>query len=104
VKVADREARADALLRALLDETIGLAGGAAALDDDSPLLGALPELDSMGVAAMIAAIEDATGVPVDDGDITADTFATFASLRGFVAGQLENGTAANDGIDPQPRR
>jgi acyl carrier protein len=57
-------------------------------DASTPLLGALPELDSMGVVALITALEDRLGLAVDDDEISGETFATVSSLRDFVAAKL----------------
>jgi acyl carrier protein len=51
---------------------------------DTPLLGSLPELDSMAVVSLIGALEDHFGIAVDDDDISASTFATLGSLAAFV--------------------
>ncbi|MES2018653.1 MAG: acyl carrier protein [Pseudomonadota bacterium] len=59
-----------------------------ALDASSPLLGALPELDSMAVVNLITALEDHFGITVEDDEISADTFATLGSLAAFVAHKL----------------
>jgi acyl carrier protein len=58
---------------------------AAALDRDSPLFGALPELDSMAVATVLTALEDHFGILIDDADVTADIFDTLGALAAFVA-------------------
>ncbi|MDD5271587.1 MAG: acyl carrier protein [Methylovulum sp.] len=50
----------------------------------TPLLGALPELDSMGVVTLITAIEDTVGCTIDDDEINADLFTSFGSLVAFV--------------------
>ena len=68
----------------LLADVLGLGAAAQALRADSPLLGAIPELDSMAVVSVIAAIEDRFGVMVDDDDISASTFETVGSLAAFV--------------------
>ncbi len=49
-----------------------------------PLLGSMPELDSMAVVAVITALEDHFGFEVDDDEISADTFATVGTLAAFV--------------------
>ena len=72
-------------VREILRDVLGLGPRAAALEADSPLLGAMPELDSMAVASVIAAIEDRFGFSVDDDEISGATFATFGSLVEFVA-------------------
>jgi acyl carrier protein len=72
-------------MRAILRDVLSLGARADALTPASPLLGALPELDSMAVVSVIAAIEDRFGITVDDDDISGATFATFGSLVDFVA-------------------
>jgi len=57
---------------------------------DSPLLGALPELDSMAVVSILTALEEHFGFNVDDDEISAETFATLGSLVGFVENKLQN--------------
>jgi acyl carrier protein len=71
-------------VRDVLRDVLSLGPRADGLVDDSPLLGALPELDSMAVASVIAAIEDRFGFVVDDDEISGTTFATFGSLVEFV--------------------
>lgn len=75
-------------LLAVLDETLGLQGRGAGFDLDTPLLGAVPELDSMAVVSLIAAMETHFGIVVDDDDIEGGTFATVGSLVDFVDGKL----------------
>lgn len=72
-------------MRGILRDVLSLGGRADALTRASPLLGAIPELDSMAVVGVIAAIEDRFGIPVDDDDISGATFATLGSLVDFVA-------------------
>lgn len=69
----------------LLTDVLNLGPAGQSLKADSPLLGALPELDSMAVVGLIAAIEDRFGIAVDDDDISASTFETVGSLADFVA-------------------
>lgn len=69
----------------ILTEALHLGAAGAALDAQSPLLGALPELDSMGVVTVIAALEEQFDIVVDDDEISATTFATVGSLAAFVA-------------------
>lgn len=73
---------------ALLDEVLGLQGRSAAFDGDTPLLGAVPELDSMAVVAVITGLEEHFGFVVEDDDIDGTTFATFGSLVAFVESKL----------------
>lgn len=69
----------------LLIDVLNLGQAGQALTADSPLLGSLPELDSMAVVTLIGALEEHFGITVDDDDISASTFATLGSLAGFVA-------------------
>lgn len=73
----------------LLDEILSLNGRAAGFSSDTPLLGAIPELDSMAVVALITNLEERFGFTVDDDEIEGSTFATVGSLVDFVSGKLE---------------
>lgn len=72
-------------VKTLLIDVLNLGPAGQALDADSPLLGSLPELDSMAVVSLIGALEEHFGIMVDDDDISASTFATLGSLAEFVA-------------------
>ena len=72
-------------LRIVLADVLNLDDRADALTAASPLLGALPELDSMAVAALIAAIEDHFAVTFEDDDLTVESFASLGSLTSVVA-------------------
>ena len=62
-------------VRATLRDVLGLsAERAAAFRDDTPLFGALPELDSMAVAGMLTELEDRLGILIDDDDIDGGRF------------------------------
>ncbi len=58
------------------------------MDASSPLLGAIPELDSMAVINLIAGLEDHFGISVADDEIGAATFATLGKLAAFVEEKL----------------
>jgi len=74
----------------LLSRSLQLGSRADALTTSSPLLGALPELDSMAVVAILSSLEEHFGFTVDDDEISADTFATLGSLVEFVELKLNN--------------
>lgn len=59
-----------------------------AMDAATPLLGAIPELDSMAVINLIAGLEDHFGISVADDEIDAATFATLGKLAAFVEEKL----------------
>ena len=72
----------------LLDEILNLHGRSAEFSMDTPLLGAIPELDSMAVVALITGLEDNFSFTVDDDEIEGSTFATVGSLVDFVNGKF----------------
>jgi len=71
-------------IKTILTDVLSLGDAGRQLDADSPLLGALPELDSMAVVSLIAALEEHFDIAIDDDDISASTFATLGSLAAFV--------------------
>ncbi|WP_291993753.1 acyl carrier protein [Candidatus Accumulibacter sp. ACC003] len=73
---------------AVLDEVLSLKGRASEFTLSTPLLGAIPELDSMAVVALITTLEERFGFTVDDDEIDGSVFATLASLTDFVQGKL----------------
>lgn len=72
----------------LLDEILSLNGRSAEFSASTPLLGAIPELDSMAVVSLITGLEELFGFTVDDDEIEGSTFATLGSLVEFVEGKL----------------
>ena len=73
---------------AVLDEVLSLKGRASSFSLDTPLLGALPELDSMAVIALITTIEERFDFTVEDDEIDGSVFASLATLIDFVQGKL----------------
>ncbi len=71
-----------------LDDVLSLGGRALAWTRDTPLLGAVPELDSMAVVTLITSLEERFGITVDDDEIDGATFGSVGSLVDFVAGKL----------------
>ncbi len=72
----------------ILADTLNLGARKANLTANTPLLGNLPELDSMAVIHVLTALEEHFGIVVDDDDISANTFESVASLSAFVDGKL----------------
>ena len=75
-------------VKQILTDVLALGPQGAALRADSPLLGSIPELDSMAVVNLITALEEHFGIAVDDDDISAATFETVGTLADFVAAKL----------------
>jgi len=80
-------------IRALIDDTLETEGRGQALNEDSALLGALPEFDSMAVVSLITALENQYGFSVDDDEIGGETFETLGSLVDFVERKLMQASA-----------
>ena len=75
-------------LLGVLSEALNIQDGLRGLNESSPLLGAIPELDSMAVVTVLAALEDHYGFVVDDDEINAQVFGTVGSLGNFVLSKL----------------
>lgn len=69
----------------LLDEVLSLNGRALQFDADTPLLGSVPELDSMAVLAVIQEIEARFDVTVPDDEVDGSSFATVGTVVEFVS-------------------
>ncbi len=74
---------------AILQTTLGIPVGAIMPNPDTRVLGAIPEMDSMSVVAILASLEERYGITVDDDEVDADVFATVGSLTAFVESKLE---------------
>lgn len=72
----------------ILDEVLALSGRGLHFTPETPLLGALPELDSMAVVALLTTFEERFGIVIHDDEIDASSFASFGTLVGFLQGKL----------------
>lgn len=75
-------------VREVLIDTLELQQEPEDLQPTTVLFGALPELDSFGVVALVAAIEDKFDITIDDDEFGADLFETLRSLTDFVSTKL----------------
>lgn len=76
-------------IRELLIDVLGVdEDQVAAMDGETPLFGALPELDSMAVAGLLTEMEDRLEIDIDDEDVDGELFETFGSLVDFTQGKL----------------
>ena len=73
---------------AVVDRVLDLRGRGAALNASSPLLGHVPELDSMAVATLITSLEERFGFTIADDEIDGSAFQTIGTLVEFVNGKL----------------
>lgn len=76
-------------IREILRDTLQLGEVADHLTESSSLIGGLPELDSMGIVAILTEIEEQFGITIEDDAITADDFATLGTLCSFVKRRME---------------
>ena len=73
-------------VRAVLRDVLGLDDErVAAFRSETPLFGALPELDSIAVAGVLTEIEDRLGIVIDDDEVDGEMLETFGALVRFAA-------------------
>lgn len=71
-------------LKSILRDALSLGERADALTPASPLLGAIPEFDSMAVVAVLTMVEDEFGLSVDDDEVSGEVFETLGTLAAFI--------------------
>lgn len=76
----------------VLTRTLGIEDRAGSITADTRLFGDLPELDSLGVVELAAALEDRFDIVIDDEDFTGEVFESVGTLADFVDGR--RGTAS----------
>jgi len=86
--IAKSDAAVEERLRELFASVLGLGARAGDLTPETPLLGALPELDSMAIATLLTALEERFDIMIDDEDVSADIFETFGSLSAFISAKV----------------
>ena len=75
-------------VRDVVVTTLGVEDRADSIGASTPLLGSLPELDSMAVLELVAALESRFGIVVDDDDVRAEAFETLGTLAALVQSKL----------------
>lgn len=75
-------------LEACLEKCCNWDSAPDALTADTPLLGSLPEFDSMAVATVIAGLEDRFDIIIEDDDLSVEVFETVGSLCALVDEKL----------------
>lgn len=74
------------IVRETLRETLALPRElVASFKAETPLFGALPELDSMAVATLLTELEDRLHFVIDDDEFDGEILATFGNLVSFAA-------------------
>ena len=80
-------------LETVLDVLAESLDGAAQIQQmtaEAPLLGAIPELDSMAIVGIITSIEERFGIVFDDDELDAEVFETVGTLRDQIVAKMEN--------------
>lgn len=86
----DGTAEIEAKVRGVLHDVLGLdEARTAALDANTPLFGAMPELDSLAVAGLLTELEDRLGILIEDDEVDGDMLESFGALTRFVAEKLD---------------
>jgi acyl carrier protein len=75
-------------VKSVVVATLGVENRADTLDASTPLYGSMPELDSMAVVELAAALEERFDIVVDDDDVTGEVFETLGTLAAFVEAKL----------------
>jgi acyl carrier protein len=75
-------------VKQVLSSVLNLGDRVARFDRTTPLLGALPELDSMAVVSLLTALEEKFGFTIDDDEVDGRTFASMGNLVAFVEAKL----------------
>jgi acyl carrier protein len=79
-------AEVEEAVRGVLRDVLGLSEErVAAFHEDTPLFGALPELDSLAVAGVLTEIEDRLGILIEDDEVDGEMLESFGALTRFAA-------------------
>ncbi|MDR0440881.1 MAG: acyl carrier protein [Candidatus Accumulibacter sp.] len=74
---------------AILDDVLSLKGRSRFFTRETALLGAVPELDSMAVVALITSMEERFDFIIGDDEIDGSAFASVGTLDDFVRNKLD---------------
>jgi len=76
----------------VLVEVLQLGDQSQQLNENSQLLGAIPEFDSMAVVSVLTRLEEDYGFFIDDDEIDADTFESIGTLTNFIEQKINEMT------------
>lgn len=71
-------------VKLLIGEILQLGDRTRAFGPETPLLGSIPEFDSMAVVTLIHALEQQFGIQIADDEVSAETFETVGRVYDFV--------------------
>lgn len=72
---------------AVIVKTLGIEDRADSIDASTPLFGSMPELDSLAVVELAAALEEKFEFEIDEDEFTGEVFENVGSLTDFVESQ-----------------
>ena len=75
----------------VLTRTLGIQERADSITRGTRLFGELPELDSLGVVELAAALEDRFDIVVEDEDFTGEVFESVGTLTDFIDARRTGG-------------
>ncbi|MCW8833518.1 MAG: phosphopantetheine-binding protein [Colwellia sp.] len=75
-------------IKTLLKETLQL-DEVDSWDEDTEILGAIPEFDSMAIVTVLTMVEENYGIMIDDDEVSAEVFETLGSLVSFIGEKVE---------------
>lgn len=81
-------------VRQTVIDTLGLTVPARTLTVETPLFGAMPELDSMGVVLLLTALEDRFDLTLSDDEIDASWFESLGSLTLAISVKMSSNPAS----------
>lgn len=74
-------------VKTVVGETLDIPERVAAWDASTPLLGEVPELDSLAVLELAGALEERFGITIDDDNFSGELFETVGTVAEFVAAE-----------------
>ena len=75
-------------VKLLIGEILQLGDRVQAFGPETPLLGSIPEFDSMAVLTLIHALEQQFGIQIAYDEISAETFETVCKVYDFVCDKV----------------
>jgi len=86
--IPEGTAQVEESVRAVLSSALGLPRERVdAFHAETPLFGALPELDSMAVATVLTELEDRLAIVIEDDEVDGEMLESFGTLVRFVSGK-----------------
>lgn len=80
-------------VRLLIGEILQLGDRVASFGPETPLLGSIPEFDSMAVLTLIHALQEQFSIQIADDEISAATFETLGAVYEFTCQKVRQSQA-----------